>query len=169
MMRTVIMVALGCVLLVGVASSDKHSKGSGDSVDSKGGSFRSGVIASRFGLFIGGIQSFDAPFALRNGKASLTPSGDLRLEIKGLLLPDGTTGPVTQISASVVCGGSGGMVVATTPEVDLSAEGDAKLEAKITPPATCFGTIILVRLAGLNGKPSPIPFFIAVTGFDGQA
>src|SRR5215471_15168777 len=133
MMRTVIMVALGCVLLVGVASGDKHSKGSGHSGDSKGSSFRSGLISFQFAGFIGGVQNFGAPFSLRDGEASLTSSGDLRLEVKGLLLPDGTTGPVTQISASLVCGGSGGMVVATTPEVDLSADGDAKIEAKITP------------------------------------
>jgi len=80
---------------------------------------------------------------------------------------------VTQIAASLVCGGSGGMVVATTPAVNLSPEGDAELEAKITPPATCFGTIILVRVAGTNGTLLPTPLaqtvpFIAVTGFHAQ-
>ena len=175
-MKTVIRVALACILLVGVAFADKHGKGkghSGDSEGSKGGSFRSGVIGSNPGLTIGGVPSGGAAWVVREGKASLTPSGELELEVKGLLISggplNGTTGPVTQIAASLVCGGSGGMVVATTAAVNLSPEGDAELEAKITPPATCFGTIILVRVAGINGTllPAPGPF-IAVTGFHGQ-
>lgn len=135
--------------------------------------FRSGVIGSNPGLTIGGIPSGGAAWVVREGKATLTPSGELELEVKGLLLAStGTTGPVTQIAASLVCGGSGGMVVATTPAVNLSAEGDAELEAKITPPTTCFGTVILVRVAGVNGTPIPMPLpaaapFIAVTGFNG--
>jgi hypothetical protein len=173
-MRTVIRVALACILVVGVAFADKHGKKSGHSGDSKGGAFKSGVIGSIPGLTIGGIPSGGAVWVVRNGNATLTPSGELELEVKGLLLSNGTTGPVTQIAASLVCGGSGGMVVATTPAVNLSQEGDAELEAKITPPATCFGTIILVRVAGLNGTLLPTPLastvpFIAVTGFDGQA
>jgi|SRR5262249_11668516 len=174
-MRTVIRVALACILLVGVAFADKHGKGSGEG--SKGGSFRSGVIGSMPGLTIGGVPSGGAAWVVRGGKASLTPGGELELEVKGLLISggaaNGTTGPVTQIAASLVCGGSGGMVVATTPAVNLSPEGDAELEAKITPPATCFGTIILVRVAGTNGTLLPTPLaqtvpFIAVTGFHAQ-
>jgi hypothetical protein len=65
------------------------------------------------------------------------------------------------------------MVVATTAAVNLSPQGNAELEFKITPPATCFGTIILVRVAGLNGTPLTMPLaatvpFIAVTGFHAQ-
>jgi hypothetical protein len=174
-MRTVIRVSLACILLVGVAFADKHGKGKGPG---HSGPFKSGVIGSIPGLTIGGIPSGPAVWVVREGKASLTPSGELELEVKGLLISggpaNGTTGPVTQIAASLVCGGSGGMVVATTAAVNLSPEGDAELEAKITPPATCFGTIILVRVAGTNGTLLPTPLaptvpFIAVTGFNGQA
>jgi hypothetical protein len=184
MTRTVIRVALACILLAcvlsaGVAFADKHGKGkgSGESGDSQGGGgFRSSVIGSNPNLMIGGVPSGSAAWVVKEGKASLSPSGDLELEVKGLLITgthtaaDGTTGPVTQIAASLVCGGSGGMVVATTAAVNLSPEGDAELEAKITPPATCFATIILVRVAGTNGTllPAPGPF-IAVTGFHAQS
>jgi len=185
-MRRVICIALACVLFVGVALADKHGKkGSGqgdqgDSEGSKGGSFRSSVIGSVPNLTIGGVPSGSAAWVVREGKASLTPSGELELEVEGLLITgtgtaaDGTTGPVTQIAASLVCGGGGGMVVATTPAVNLSPQGNAELEFKITPPATCFGTIILVRVAGLNGTPLTMPLaatvpFIAVTGFHAQA
>ena len=66
------------------------------------------------------------------------------------------------------------MVVATTPAVNLSPQGNAELEAKITPPATCFGPIILVRVAGTNGTLLPTPLattvpFIAVTGFHARS
>src|SRR5215831_17328165 len=135
-MRRVICIALACVLFVGVAFADKHGKkgsGQGDSEGSKGGSFRSSVIGSVPNLTIGGVPSGSAAWVVREGKASLTPSGELELEVEGLLITgtgtaaDGTTGPVTQIAASLVCGG-GGMVVATTPAVNLSPQGNAELE-----------------------------------------
>jgi len=170
-MKILIRVMLACVLLVGVAFADKHGKQSGQSEQS---SFKSGLIGSTPGLTIGGIPSGSAAWVLKSGKATVTPHGELQIEVKGLLLAaTGTTGPVTQIAASLVCGGSGGMVVATTGAVDLSAEGDAEIEAKFTPPATCFGTVILMRVAGVNGTPLPTPLpqaapFIAVTGFMGE-
>jgi len=170
-MRILVRVILACVLLVGVAFADKHGKHSGHSGQS---SFRSGLIGSAPGLTIGGIASGSADWVVKSGKATVTPHGELQIEVEGLLLTStGTTGPVTQIAASLVCGGSGGTVVATTSAVNLSAEGDAELEAKITPPATCFGTVILVRVAGVNGTPLPMPLaqtvpFIAVTGFNGE-
>jgi len=175
-MRALCWIALACVLLVAVGFADKGKhKGQGESEQSN---FRSGIIGSNPGLTIGGVPSGGAPWVVREGKVSLTPSGELELEVKGLLLPStGTTGPVTQIAASLVCGGSGGMVVATTHAVNLSPAGDAEIEEKLTlpsPPAPCFGTIILVRVAGVNGNliPPPLPAtapFIGVTGFNGQA
>lgn len=170
-MRLVVRVMLACVLLAGVTFAGKHGKQSGDSED---GSFRSGLIGSVPGLTIGGVASGSAAWTLKSGKATVTPHGELQIEVEGLLLiSTGTTGPVTQVSASLVCGGSGGTVVATTPAVDLSAEGRAEIEAKITLPGSCFGTVILVRVAGVNGTPLPTPLpqaapFIAVTGFNGE-
>src|SRR5215469_12407988 len=137
-MNLVVRIALVCLLVIGVAFADKHGKHSGQG-ESEQSSFHSGVIGSNPGLTIGGIPSGGAAWVVREGKATLTPSGELELEVKGLLISggpaNGTTGPVTQIAASLVCGGSGGMVVATTAAVNLSPEGDAEIEAKITPPA----------------------------------
>jgi hypothetical protein len=173
-MKVSVKIVLACLLLGGVAFANKPRKHSVGSEALKQSSFRSGVIGSNPGLTIGGIPSGGAPWVVTEGEATLMPSGELELEVKGLLLAaTGTTGPVTQIAASLVCGGSGGMVVATTPAVNLSAEGDAELEANVTPPSTCFGPVILVRVAGVNGTPLPMPLpqivpFIAVTGFNAQ-
>src|SRR5260370_14393900 len=127
MMSILVNLLRACVVLVGVAVADKHGKQSGHSGQS---SFRSGLIGSSPGLTIGGIPSGSAAWVLKSGKATVTPHGELQIEVKGLLLTStGTTGPVTQIAASLVCGGSGGTVVATTPAVNLSAEGGAEIEA----------------------------------------
>jgi RNA polymerase sigma factor (sigma-70 family) len=64
------------------------------------------------------------------------------------------------ISASLVCGGTGGTVVATTDPVSLSASGDAEIESQISVPSTCFGPVVLVR-AVFNGNAGP---WIAGTG-----
>jgi hypothetical protein len=91
-MRRVISIGLACVLFVGVALADKHGKGKGsgqqgdqgDSEGSKGGSFRSSVIGSVPNLMIGGIPSGPAAWVVKEAKASLTPSGELELEVQGL-------------------------------------------------------------------------------------
>lgn len=61
----------------------------------------------------------------------------------------------------VVCGGTGGSVVATTDAVPLSPAGDAEIESKISVPDTCFGAVIVIR-AVYGGNAGP---WIAGTGF----
>jgi hypothetical protein len=94
-------------------------------------------------------------------------TGHLRVEMRYLILPQlGNPGPVTSVSASLVCGGSGGTVVATTDPVPLSGDGNAEIEEGIKFPGTCFGPIVLVRAAGFNGNLlSQAGPWIAATGF----
>ena len=57
--------------------------------------------------------------------------------------------------------------MATTGAVRLSAEGDAKIEAKINLPSSCFGPVVLVRVAGVNGTLLPAPSaWIAASGIN---
>ena len=123
--------------------------------------FRSTIIGSNPNTVIGGIKSGGAPWTVRSGSATLDGDGRLRVEVRGLILPGlGNPGPVTSVSASLVCGGSGGTVVATTdPPVALSADGNAEIESRINIPSSCFGPVVLVRA---NGKAGP---WIAGTGF----
>jgi len=118
--------------------------------------FRSTIIGSNPNTVIGGVSSGGAPWTVQRGSAALNDNGLLRVEVRKLILPSlGSPGPVTSVSASLVCGGSGGTVVATTDPVPLSGDGDAEIEAGIKLPDTCFGPIVLVRAAAFNGNPLP--------------
>src|SRR5207244_7427767 len=129
--------------------------------------FRSTIIGSKPNTVIGGVPSGGAPWTVQHGSAALNDDGRLRVEVRDLILPKlGNPGPVTNVSASLVCGGSGGTVVATTDPVPLSGDGNAEIEGGIKLPDTCFGPIVLVRAAGFNGNllPQAGPW-IAATGF----
>jgi hypothetical protein len=124
--------------------------------------FRSTIIGSNPNTVIGGVPSGGAPWTVRSGSAALDGEGRLHVEVRELiLLKLGNPGPVTSVSASLVCGGTGGTVVATTDAVALSAEGNAVIETQIKVPNACFGPVVLVR-AVFGGNPGP---WIAGTGF----
>jgi hypothetical protein len=56
-------------------------------------------------------------------------------------------------------------VAATSAAVALSAEGNAEIHAKLQVPSPCFGTIILVRIAGVNSTALAAPGpWIAASG-----
>ena len=130
-------------------------------------SFHSSIIGSNPHTIIAGVQSGGAPWTVRHGSVSLNGEGRLHIELKALILPQlGNAGPVTGISASLVCGGAGGVVVATTDSVPLSSDGNAEIEAHVSISSECFAPIILIRAAAFNGTPLPQPGpWIAATGF----
>lgn len=108
--------------------------------------FRSTIIGSKPDTVIGGVQSAVGAWTVRHGSAALTADGPFRVEVAGLVITNlGNPGPVKNISASLVCGGTGGSVVATTDAVPLSPAGDAEIESKISVPHTCFGPVIVIR------------------------
>jgi hypothetical protein len=121
------------------------------------------VLGSNPGVTIAGVASGGAPWVTRHALAILTDGGRLRVDVRGLILPStGNTGPVTEVSASVVCAD---VVAATSSAVPLSKEGNAEISAKLHVPSPCLGAIILVRVAGVNGTTLPAPGpFIAATG-----
>ena len=117
-------------------------------------------------ITIGGVESAAAPWTVKSGFASLNVRGKLHVKVRELILPaTGDAGPVTSISASLVCGGSGGTVQSETASAPLSTKGNADLHGQITVPALCFGPVVLVHIAGNNGSPVPQPGpWIAATG-----
>ena len=117
-------------------------------------------------IVIGGVESAGSPWTVKNGLASLDATGKLHVRVRDLILPaTGDAGPVTAVSASLVCGGSGGTVQSETAPVPLSMKGNANLHGHIAVPSLCFGPVVLVHIAAANGNPIPQPGpWIAATG-----
>lgn len=120
------------------------------------------------GTAIGGVSACGKRWKLKSGEIDLDRDGDLEVEIKGLVLDDPSTGDsngtadgVTHVVASLVCGGSGGKVVAETDRYPLSKSGSAEFETKLKLPAECKAPVVLIREVW-EGK---VGGWLAVTGF----
>jgi hypothetical protein len=108
-----------------------------------------------------GIAAAGAPWVLSDSSVRLKADGELDIRIEGLILPAlGTAGPVTTVSASLLCGAdtSVGPTV-TTGTFPLSQSGDARIEANLALPATCLAPIFVIHPNG--GKTR----YIAVSGW----
>ena len=105
---------------------------------------------------IGGVAPGGLPWVLDEGHTTLTKSGRLEASVDGLLFGPGappnlvgTTGPITQVFASVVC--ANGPVISTSA-VTFTKDGDAHINQQIMLPAQCVGPIVLIR-ASLSTGP----------------
>jgi hypothetical protein len=101
-----------------------------------------------------GVAPGNAPWILRQGKVRLSSDGQLRLRVRGLVIPvapgNGTPGPVNTISASLYCGADSNTAAAdTTEQVPISREGDASItDDSFAVPATCLSPVFLVHPNG---------------------
>lgn len=100
---------------------------------------------------IGGIAPGGLPWVLDEGHATLTKSGRLEASVDGLLFGPGapanlvgTTGPIKQVFASVIC--ANGPVISTSA-VTFSKDGDAHINQQVALPAQCAGPIVLIRVS----------------------
>ncbi len=102
-------------------------------------------------------------WTIASGEVELDGSGELELEVTGLL-SGGTTRGIVKVRAHLTCEGQG--VVATTSDVPFSVTGDAEIDETITLPSICVGPIVLVSIAENAFGPRPLPGrWIAATGF----
>ena len=173
MLRLAFFTLLGSAFLVGVSAGDA---GASDLFESK--------LAGKEVAFqeIAGISPDIAqPWVVAEGEVEIGEDGKLELEVKGLLLPDGTVGPIVTVFASLVCqktvltGAPTNEVVTSTADVPLSAAGDAEIEEIIVLPAVCVAPIVLVRVRLVDIGFGPIdiegaplfrpPPWIAASGF----
>ena len=165
MRRIVALLALSltAVVLVTVLTAGAASASSSDSAnhttDDGSHTFTSALVPDLGPTVeptIGGIAPGGFPWVLNEGHATLTTSGRLEATVVGLLfgpgapppLP-GTTGPLTQVFASVVC--ANGPVI-STGAVTFSPDGDAHIHQQVALPAQCVGPIVLIR-ASLGSGP----------------
>ena len=120
------------------------------------------------------------PWVVAGGEVEIGEDGKIELEVEGLLLLDGTVGPVLTVFASLVCqktvltGSPTNEVVASTADVALSAAGDAEIEEVIALPSTsCIAPIVLVRVRLVDIGSGPVDIedlgipapWIAASGF----
>jgi hypothetical protein len=124
------------------------------------------LIGSNPGFTIANLKSGGAPWVVRHGAVILDDEGRIRADVHGLLLPStGTTGPVTQVAAVVVCfSTTGATVAATSKSVNLSSAGDARIRDRVTIPSPCFAPIVLIQATGINNSPVVGGPWIALTG-----
>jgi hypothetical protein len=117
---------------------------------------------------VAGITEAGAPWTVTSGSITISDAGVVKAKIKGLIIttPAGSgVGPVTEIAASLVCGGA---IVATTTSAPISSEGNAKIKDTITLPARCVDPIVLIQVAAATGFgtiPTGGGPFIASSGF----
>lgn|SRR5262245_55009310 len=124
------------------------------------------VIGSTPDQPIAGVPSGTAPWVVKSGSLSITADGKIQGKIKGLIIPGVGVGPVTKVAASVVCGGSGGVVVATTSSFALKANGNVTIADSLQLPNSCLAPIVLLQITALNGEDLPNPInYIASSGF----
>jgi hypothetical protein len=164
--------SIGVLLSITALADHGGNKNNNGNKAGGNGAFESTVVGSVPQTTIGGVPSGGAPWIVAEGKASVSGSGKLEVEVQGLLLTTGappalvgTVGPVQMVAASLVCGGSGGAVAGSTDGVPLSPAGNAGIEATVTVPATCMAPVILVRVFNSSAAPgSQLGPFIALTG-----
>lgn len=102
------------------------------------------------GITFGEIGSCGKVWKLGSGDAKLEADGKLKVEVKGLVLNDESTGDfngtpdgVTDVVATVICGGK---IAGAAERVPLSnPKGEAKVEAKLAIPANCEKPVVVLR------------------------
>lgn len=112
-----------------------------------------GIIQA--GNTVGGITGGGLPWSTLGGEASVDAiNGTVEFEVRGLVLAGGntigTTGGVTTVEGTLVCGLTGTPTVINTPPVTLSVLGDAEFSGSFNGSTSgctaSSGVAFLVRI-----------------------
>jgi hypothetical protein len=111
-----------------------------------------------------GVPPGGAPWVITKGDAQVRRNGDVRVSVVGLVIPtppSNGTNPVTNIAATVYCGGT---AVGTTQAVPFSPAGDARIEDTLAMPLPrpCLAPTVLLNPAA--GAVVTTTAYIAATG-----
>ena len=151
-----VLVAVGALVFALSASGSSRDNGNGEAL------VRSGLAPSvPADPPFHGITAAGAPWVLSDSSVRLKASGEVDISIDGLILPSlGTAGPVTTVSASLLCGGDANAgPTATTGTFPLSQAGDARIDAMLSLPATCLAPSFVIHPNGGSAR------YIAVSGW----
>ena len=108
------------------------------------------------GLALFGVAGGGIPWSIDEGRATLTASGSLHVEVEGLVLATTHVNPIATGRAIVTCAGT---VAATTEAVPFSPAGNAEVEAHVSLPSPCLAPAVF--FAGVTGGGDR---WFAVTG-----
>ena len=154
---------IGLMLCIGLCVLNARADNRGGA-DHRGG-FEARLVGSDVGEHVAGVPSGGVPWKVAHSEVEVRNSGKIEVEAKGLLIASGaavdTVGPVTMVSASLICGD---VDVADTVAVPLSSSGDFKIHDTITVPSPCIAPAVLVRVAATTSGPVTGGPFIAVNG-----
>ncbi len=165
-MRRTLLIVLALLLLV-IPSITASSKGSGDETVLK---FTRMVAVD--GPYVGptnpirGVPGGNAPWAISEGKVTLSSSGKLQVKVRGLILPGppfNGTNPLPDFRAMVMCNcidGSGNpsVVSISTGLYPATTTGNSDIEETLSLPSPCIDPVVFVM------HPAAGRWF-AVTGF----
>ena len=159
--RKVVLLLVAAAALVFAVAASGHGGDDGKRGKGHGKALLASTLAPSVptDVAIHGIVPGGVPWVLDRGGVRLKSDGELDVRIRGLVIPSlGTAGPVTTVSASLLCGADTAPA-ATTGAVPLSSSGDARIDGTITVPATCLAPSVVVHP---NGN---VKAYIAVTGW----
>ena len=111
-----------------------------------------------------GVNPGDAPWVIARGEARVRRNGRVKVRVEGLVIPtppSNGTNPLSNIAASVYCGGT---LVDTTDAVPFSPAGDARIDAMLEKavPSPCLAPAVLLNPA--PGGVIAAGTYIAATG-----
>jgi hypothetical protein len=167
-MKRLLILLLGAALAVGLVVQASGASSSEQNVLE----FKTMVGVS--GPFVGsanpirGVNGGGLPWQIAQAKGELASSGELEVEVRGLVLLNGPpvppalrgTNPISSFRAIVSCltivNGSPATTNVATGPFPATTTGDSDIEASVELPRPCFAPIIFVG-------PSPTTWF-AVTG-----
>lgn len=141
--------ALFALVPLGVAEASKdHDDDKAQTV------LRSPVAASQVSdPAVLGVLPGTTPWAITRGSVRLDVEGQLRVRVRGLIIPVAPakpTNPVPTLSASVFCNGT---LVASTSTVPFNTRGDAQLDTDIGElPSPCVAPAVLVHPNAVTGR-----------------
>lgn len=145
---------------------DHNGNGNGNRGHRHGGDvLRSDVFGSQpTGPTLFGVKPGGAPWVIDRGEARVRRNGRVKVRLEGLVIPTAPqngTNPVSNIAASVFCGGT---LVGTTAAVPFSPAGDARIDATLSAaiPSPCLTPAVLLNPAPNGAVNAGV--YIAATG-----
>jgi hypothetical protein len=98
-----------------------------------------------------GIKAGGAPWVIRSGRGEVDRSGNVRVRVKGLVIPVAPfngTNPVPNFKATVSCLTPNGVINVSTGLFPANTAGDSRINGTVALPGQCNHPIVFVVSPG---------------------